>query len=636
MGDNGSGKSGFLEAWLFALYGKVRTPSLSGFIREGQDSGSVSATFDTATGDELSVHRKLKRNASGNVVSAAELRRGGEIIASGDGVTKTVESLIGIGSDIFMLTTFFGMHESESILSAKPSDRLDTLQSIANVSVYQDFAKAARSGAAAASSSALESKGKIATLEALCGTSAAIDLKAKKAEYNKAQERVETQRSLLANLRMEHDKIKSDLQSLVHSKRRVAELTSQIADLKASLAQYTETVGSKALQLARLRKELQECESRFSKAVYTKLQLSIDAASGAKKEAEVALNLRQLASSEHKHESDETCPLCHHDLTSEDLELWLQEIPQLQSRVKELQGELAKLNKAKEAMQQAEQAATEKRHQLSLAETTLETATSRKAEIDLQLRQAEQTLSQITLQHKKTQARVANREGIASEVYEAETLLDDLNRTAQSLHVDIETKRRQIAEAAQHKKNLKQATEDFATANCDRMAYEALQSAFGRYGIPLSLLAELQSQLSEEATAIYGEFELGGQICVVDVEDRGRPGIDFIVRKLSGSERTYAALSDGQRAIMYFSIRLALARILSQVYPNVPDFLILDELTAKLSENNRDQLVSVITRILEKEYKQILLTSHHNLRNIFDHTLQVTIRDEVTSATVLE
>jgi len=87
---------------------------------------------------------------------------------------------------------------------------------------------------------------------------------------------------------------------------------------------------------------------------------------------------------------------------------------------------------------------------------------------------------------------------------------------------------------------------------------------------------------------------------------------------------------------MYFSIRLALARILSQVYPNVPDFLILDELTAKLSENNRDQLVSVITRILEKEYKQILLTSHHNLRNIFDHTLQVTIRDEVTSATVLE
>ena len=635
-GENGSGKSAFLELWLFALYGKIRVASLSDFIRDGQDSGSLAAKFSIGEADFL-VTRKLRRNASGNVVSKAELLSSdGSPLAIGDKVTDEITKLLGVSCDVFMLTSFFGMHESEALLAAKPSERLDTLQSVANVDIYNEFSKKARSAYSEAHSTMQTLRGSIDTLDEMAGDKAKGELDSKKKQAAACGLSIERTRSSLAAARIELDKMKVRNNEAKSQLKQLNDLRTREAELEGSVDDVGNLIKRGQVKLDSLRRTQHACKEREKNAdmPLDKVEETVESTRDEKKEAEVARQLRELATSG---SSDKArCPLCHAKISETTYATWQADIEELTSKLDQLASQLLKLTCERDLLRsnqkELERTGQDTEHAAGLLLMHQQSLVNE----ERKLRELRTQVKQLALRMKHMQDAVDGFAAAQESVTSLEEELERLQAEHTQLFADVELLKKHQRDSQETRKKLDKAKKAFVAASLDKQAYDILQTLFGRYGIPLTLLAGLQEKLETEATSIYGEFELGGEILVRSIEERGRPGIDIIVRRLSGRERTYAMLSDGQRAVAYFAVRLALSRILSEVYPNVPDFIILDELTAKLSEGNRDKLASYIAQHLKKEYSQILLTSHQTLRNIFDHTIQVTMDNDVTTAKVVE
>jgi len=98
--------------------------------------------------------------------------------------------------------------------------------------------------------------------------------------------------------------------------------------------------------------------------------------------------------------------------------------------------------------------------------------------------------------------------------------------------------------------------------------------------------------------------------------------VDFVLADSMG-ERAYEGLSEGEKVMMYFSIRVAITQRENKIRDSKIDFLILDEVAGHLSPEKRDALIVIINKILRKYFPQVFMISHIPLREIFVRTLTI-------------
>jgi DNA repair exonuclease SbcCD ATPase subunit len=127
---------------------------------------------------------------------------------------------------------------------------------------------------------------------------------------------------------------------------------------------------------------------------------------------------------------------------------------------------------------------------------------------------------------------------------------------------------------------------------------------------------------------VYQEFD-NGTIEVREVEDRGKPGIEFYLIDRKG-ERTFGQLSAGEKVMFFISIRVAIAQIVAAKKNVQIDYLVLDEAMGNLSEKRRDDLIRVVNKVLRKLFPQVLMVSHTEMRDIFSQTIKVSAENGIS------
>jgi len=90
----------------------------------------------------------------------------------------------------------------------------------------------------------------------------------------------------------------------------------------------------------------------------------------------------------------------------------------------------------------------------------------------------------------------------------------------------------------------------------------------------------------------------------------------------------------GEKVMFFISIRVAIAQIVAEDSPITVDFLVLDEVLGNLSPKRRDDLVRLINKTLRKVFPQLILVTHTTMPDIFDKTIEVSMRNDVSSVAV--
>lgn len=626
LGENGQGKSALLEAIPFALYGLTRTPTLADVIKEGTKTTEVVLTF--LLGKKQVV---VKRGIKGSGVSYAELSINGNIKASGQEVEKEVISLFSLSNTSFLLTTFFGLGSADNLLNVRSSERLETLQEIAGVDIFQKYLTEAKKRLSTLSDEAIEMSGVIKTLQEL-EDSGVND----KSLDEKFKEKRETE-ARLASLLAQRADVEEKLKTLDIFSNKLLSVSTKLAESKKNettiLDEIEEAQESQKLiveQCADFRRKIDSYTQQLSKIDPEKISKKIEKIKEELQKSQFDLSLRKIVVGSGRQITK--CPLCDHLITAPVKEKWKDEVKTLEESIVSFKSAITNLEEPLDN-------STTLRRQVAAFEDKVKMATTRNEQYVNELSKLQLKKGKITslitsleteLSSLKKKAQPINT--LKEEKREVDRCVAEVQQIIASLDTSIEYIKKQSDKIKEAKDKKKQKIADLIQINKKKAALTLLVDCFGRYGIPLSLVSSLQDTLTITATSIYRKF-YSGEIVADSVTERGKPGIDFVVRQPNGIKRGYKLLSEGQKVVVYFSLRLAISRIMRQRFPNIPDFLILDELTGRLSAKVCESLTATIASVLKKEFNQIFITSHVPLRNIFDKTIQITMEREGSVAT---
>ena len=631
-GENGHGKSAFLEIIYYALYGEGRTKVLSGLVQEGEDEMQVDLLLTDRDDKEI----VLTRGISGGK-GWAKYTVGGEIQAEGAGVERIVRGhLLGVDAGTFLLTTFFGLGANDTLMKVRASERLETMQAIAGINIYSDRLHPTSSKRSSDISRRLsEARG---ALEALQGSGKSLDdvqstiasvtiqLAKKKAEVSRLQIKQKEISDSLDQMTAFNSEKKVLNTRLINSKNHKVEREEEITSHQADLNDLKEELKKASESAAKWDKEIAALGEEEDLELKRKKFGDIVAACYS------AISLRETAL---KDPHDANCPLCGHDL--EDVGAakvkWSSEIERYRKRGESADVHrtsadqaLRDLRKKKSQVEVLRARRTSLLKDIANKETPIDKAKSSLQKVDSEISSLEQRIGVVDKKLKELAKAFPKAEGLQKEISEG---LGEVGK----LEGNLETLNASLEEAEAHKKEVQAKRREIKKLLVDKEATELVVSAFSRYGIPLNLIQGLCGAIEEEATVIYNSFD-PGQIEVADTDDRGKPGIDFFLVNRTG-RRTYEQLSEGQKVMVYLSVRLALSKIISRAKGVKHDFLVLDEITSHLSPTRRDDLTTLITDVLGRSFAQVFMVSHTEVRDIFSAEIVVSMKDSVSEAILL-
>lgn len=133
---NWAGKTSFIEAIRFALYGVHRFAREDDWITRGVAFGQVAVTLSDGT----VITRSRRRGQS----TQLELSRGGEVLARQDGAQKEIDRLVGLTRDDFETTCWIGQKQLARLILARSAERFDLVSAWLGLEKLQKAEEAAK------------------------------------------------------------------------------------------------------------------------------------------------------------------------------------------------------------------------------------------------------------------------------------------------------------------------------------------------------------------------------------------------------------------------------------------------------------------------------------------------------------
>jgi DNA repair exonuclease SbcCD ATPase subunit len=630
-GENGDGKSALLESIYYVLYGGGRTSTLAKLVREGREEMEVSLHLFDREDKDVTVKRGISKGKGW-----AQYYVGDDLKAQGAAVEKIVnEQLLGINASTFLLTNFFGLGANDTLMKVRPSERLETMQSIANINIYSDaFHPSASKRSSGISQKLNESRGALTSL-----------VESRKSVTN-VQESIKSIETLLIKKRLGVDKLQILQKEIADGLDRLTSFESERKVLSSKL--YTVLSQQKVYK-----KEIEDIQDELAGALDRSNSI-LGCINEANKEIEgfnekdleekkkeasdlvakygAAISLRETAL---KNPHDANCPLCGGELNDESCtkEKWTKEIQKLQP----------KFDKSNEVWGMADRSLKDLRKgekRIALLKSEREALLHTQGRLNASMEKRKPLIQRISSDIASYKQRLDVLGKKIKELDRTFPKAGDLQKRIGEgiseigrLEGNLEALQESLAEAEDHKREVQSKKRELRKLLLDKEATELAVTAFSRYGIPLNLIQGLCGKIEEEATVVYNSFD-SGQIEVADTDDRGKPGIDFFLFNRTG-RRSYDQLSEGQKVMVFLSVRLALSKIISKSKGIKHDFLVLDEITSHLSPNRRDDLTTLIIDVLGKSFSQIFMVSHSEIRDIFSVNFFVEKKDDVSSIALL-
>lgn len=622
-GLNGAGKSSIGEAIIYALFGRGRT-NIASLVRDGATEDMLVRLWIEHQSHEYVVERGVPFGKT--KLTLATLYEDGKKVATGSNVTDAVSSIFGYDCDLFLLTDFFGMETTDSLLRGTASARLETLQKIVNVSIYQRFADEASLLVRSTKKSLDQVDGALRAL----GESENVpkpDPDAVHAEMEKVQAEMEKWNVKLSRLQAQSEKGGALLVERNTLERELATVEMREGEALRERGRLQSEGEAAKKELSAFQSKLRalqkagpiESVAKIDKAARSNIEES------ASTTALIELRRKGLAALE---KENGACPLCGEPVSEHSAAQWREELKNLVAKESALATKGTFLRKERA-----------RRVEMDAIRDTMEACQQDIADIEEKLKATAVNLKKISSEKTVLKGRLEKLSGlttaadVASQMTEVMKTVSALNGDLGRLGAEYESEKdalklynkqkREIASYKKQRHSLEHALE----------AYEALSSAFSRYGIPLTLFNDAREFLEPEASNIFERF-FPGIVRIVTEEERGRPGISFVVESNVGT-RSFAQLSEGERSILAFAVRVAVSHLLSDSKGPGVGFMFLDEITSHLAEDARTQLATVAKEVLLKSHAQIFLTSHAPMGGVMDAHIDVVKTKDISEGRIV-
>jgi DNA repair exonuclease SbcCD ATPase subunit len=627
VGDNGDGKSAFLEAVPYVYYG-IGRENKEGLSRiKGDGSHSVEIWED---GD---VRIKRGRKVSG--AGFCEVHVAGELVAKGTGADSWIVDHLGMDKDTYMLISFYGLIDShnDKLLRVLPSARLESMQSLAEVGPYKSMLKKAKDKYEKSERTyAIEKARAEGAKEAMTDAKKLQDgLSAGNNIVVAVDEDLKHFKKERCDLQIEEEAY----QAFVREKERVGVERANLHTEIESLVEEQETLGKDINNNTEAVDENRKRVEQLSKKLLgmdadslSKRSDKIQEDSGGAK-AKLALKKSALDVPVDKAE----CPLCGQSITQTIIHAWSTAVEELQDKLKSLRTE------AVQTKEQIDLLAGLKDEVLSLGQETknlIEIIQTAEKRIKVIRRDVVKFESEA---EKKDDRFVFLVEKLGDEYQglqkKIENVSNDIDVAKQRKHTALGQMtqiKQSLARNKTARKAIQEAKKIMAQKRRDMVAANLLRKAWSRYGIPLQLIKSLSQRIEKRASTVYQGFD-NGRIEVREVEDRGKPGIQFFLVDRKG-DRTFNQLSVGEKVMFFISVRVALAQIVAADKPITVDYVILDEAMGNLSPRRQDDLIRLINKVLRRIFPQLILVSHTEMRDIFSQTIRITAENGISNVEV--
>ena len=623
-GDNGCGKSALLEAIPYAYFGLGRDTK-EGLSRINGD-GSHRVEVHESSGAVIARGRK----PSGT--GFCEVRKSGELVARGKEADEWISDHLGMDSDTFMLTAFFGLGDSytDKLLGVTPSTRLETLQSLAKVGPYRKFHSRAKD--ALSEAKAVYERESARADGARSGIEGSEDLKDSIKRYTHQIEEAKKTLHMLKDNRGDLQSQEEVYQAFVKERERVSVERRSIKETVERFLREREEIES-SLEIAK--GDLEDSKVRH-RELMDAVKGSEDASDIEKRIEEIrdsvssvltAIELREVAVN--LPEGEEVCPLCEQPVAPDIVDRWREGLERLRNEHGDLENQLSSSRAAKREIDSRISELEEVVRDMVAYSATVEETGPKLSENRKAIECAESDLRKVDDRYVFLTEKLGDEyDGLQSKIREVGEKIDECQGVIHSASGSLDQLRQSLKRVSESKKVISEAEEAMKAAKMRGRSASILVEAWSRYGIPLQLVNQLVRKIEDRATSVYQEFD-NGRIEVREVEDRGKPGMQFYLVDRRG-DRTYSQLSMGEKIMFFIAIRVAIAYVVAEGSSISVDFLVLDEAMGNLSPRRRDDMVRLVNKALRKMFPQVILVTHTTIADIFDRSIEVSMANDVS------
>lgn len=630
VGDNGHGKSSLLEAIPFCLFGDGRddTKKLIRLGSEGGMSTKVTLSDVPGPGREMVIERGVTDAGNGytKVWIDGDLIEKAGAKSSNNKAQDFINTTLGLDKETFTLTSFFGLGTNDSLMQVTPSTRLETLQKLAGIDVCQKFHRKANEEAKNYQQSADKEKRAIELL-----SESVEDTSSLNTQIEKAKEELTAKNSEIERLYVERTKLRADedrYQGLLREKEGLDQRRQMLMKQKDKYDKQKRSeeaaVASAKEDAQALLEERKEVEAALNgmKSV-EQMQEKLEASIIAKTEAVAAIDLRRTA----LQTNTDVCPLCGGPLSDEARKKWSVEIEELSQERDKQKGSADDIKKLINRRENLEKKLEKLKRTMADTTKSGEQAEKVAKEAALESKKTASELVKVESRLKTIGEEMVGYDVIVDHIQKLDRELGEVQTAVGSLEGEIKSYRQRIEASKKAKKTIRGLEEKVSEYMELAQGYKVVAEAFSRYAIPVQLLRKIREEIEKRSTRVYQQFNYG-QILIRDIEG-ARPGVEFVLLDEMG-ERSYKALSAGEKVMMFLSVRVAITQIINGARRNMIDFLILDEVAGNLSPQKRESLTKLINTLLIKYFPQVFMVSHVELRDIFDRTVHVTKEEGVS------
>ena len=640
VGGVGTGKSSVLYAVDFALFGEPLGRSFEYLLREGADSAKVTVQF-SQNGRTYKLVRGLKRRGKGIGQDFEELKlfEDETLIASmkTDAIAEQFKAITGLDKELYREIVWVRQEHLKELLDAAPRDRQRRLDELFGLSDYE----VAWSNIAAykrdyeTERRVYEKDPDVVGLEKLSG------------EYNCVTEEftlleMELQDSVgkLAGAKRALEDAEAKLKKLEEKKLRIEELKRKEAEVQANISSTADAVASldqrvegKKTIIDNLRQRQNALESQVAackrtledagvavnqpvEALRVQLAAFDDKLSSLRAEQEATMqNLRADKKRAESLSMESRCPLCLQSLDGEYktglMDRIQQENANRQNTIKQLQGEIEKMQRTKLAANEAFsnlQTLTTRAEDLrmriseeekNLGDLAVEVEGKRQLEAELggQLEALRFEISRFEMSD--LEAARTQREQAFTQYYRVEADLRTKENRKKDLMTRLDEVKERIDHAQEKLERMQKIARTVEVLSAIRDAYRSIQP---------KLRSEFVKVLRNFVQQVLDSL-VGGEAPLLNVvvDETYTP----YVKSESGADRDVTNLSGGERTLLAFAYRLGLGQLIMQSRTGHGlSMLLLDEPTESLGreDGSIDRLAEAISRF--KAIEQIIAVTH--------------------------